>query len=112
MKYVCLIYNEDTPPEGNTAAAQDGFRDERLACAEELRRKGHFVAAHALQPGQAATTVRVRSGRVSATTGAAGGLRAVVLIDAWDLTEAIRLASQMPDARLGSIEIRPMAEPE
>lgn len=114
MKYLCLIYNSETEtPEIAPARERDAVPAEVLAYAEELRRRGHFVAAHALQPGQAAT-VRVRNGRLSMTEGSAADsreqLRAVVVIDARDLNEAIRLASKMPEASRGSIEIRPVKD--
>ena len=118
MKYMCLIYNSEAGTPGTMPARErDAVPAEVLAYAEELRRKGHFVAAHALQSGQAATTVRIRNGRLSMTEGRPGAdrkeeLRAVVVLDARDLNEAIQLASRMPEASSGSIEIRPVEEPE
>lgn len=117
MKYLCLIYNdEEGKRDAVPARGRDVVLGEVRAYAEELRRKGHFVAAHTLQSGQTATTVRVRNGRLSTTEGPALGtteqLRAVIVIDARDLNEAIRLASKMPEARLGSIEIRPVKDPD
>jgi hypothetical protein len=60
--------------------------------------------------------VRVRNGRVSTTDGPFAEtkeqLGGFVLIDARDLNEAIRVASRMPSARLGSIEVRPIRELE
>lgn len=117
MKYLCLIYNaREGTPDAMPARGGDVVPGEVLAYAEELRRKGHFVAAHALQSGQTATTVRVRNGRLSTIEGPAAEtreqLRAVVVIDARDLNEAIRLASKMPEARQGSIEIRPVKDPD
>ena len=108
MKYLCLVYNEEEK--------QGAAPGEVSAYVEELRRKGHFVAAHALSPGQAAAIVRVRSGRLLATEGPAADaerhLSGLLLIDARDLNEAIRLASKMPEARTGSIEIRLVADPD
>jgi hypothetical protein len=56
--------------------------------------------------------VRVRNGKVSATDGPFAEtkeqLGGFFLIDARDLDEAIEVAAQIPSARLGSIEIRPI----
>jgi hypothetical protein len=117
MQYMCLIYNSDAGTPGIMPARErEAVPAEVLAYAEELRRKGHFVAAHALQSGQAAATVRVRNGRLSMTEGPGADrneqLRAVVVLDARDLNEAIQLAARMPEASRGSIEIRPVEEPE
>ena len=115
MKYLCLLYNETGAPDAEVARGPDAVPGEVLGYAEELRRKGHLIAAHALGPEQTATTIRVRNGRLSVAEGSAGlapeHLRGVILIEARDLNEAIRLASQMPDARAGRIEIRPVMEP-
>lgn len=65
--------------------------------------------------GGDAVTIRVRNGRLSAVTGGGGAagehLRDVVVIRARDLNDAIRVASRMPEAQLGSIEIRRVDDP-
>ncbi len=107
MKYLCLVYGEEalmrTIPDGE--CAENG---------EELRRNGHYLTAEALQPVDTATTIRVRQGRVTITDGPFAEtkeqLAGFYLIDAADLEEAIRLASRIPPARIGSIEVRPIRE--
>jgi hypothetical protein len=107
MKYVCLVYLE----EQKLRAVPDS---ECVACGAGFRKSGLLVAAEALEPVQAATTVRVRNGRVSVTDGPFAEtkeqLAGFYLIDARDLTEAIRVASKIPPAREGSVEIRPVRE--
>jgi hypothetical protein len=105
MKYLCLIYGEektlDSMPE-----------DECVAYGEWLRNSGACLASEALQPVQTATTVRVRNGRVSVTDGPFAEtkeqLAGFVLLDARDLDEAIQVASKLPPARVGSVEVRPI----
>jgi len=107
MKYLCLVYGE----EGTLDAVSDG---ECLAFGEELRTGGHRLAAEALQPVQTATTIRVRNGRLLLTDGPFAEtkeqLAGFYLIDARDLNEAIHLASKIPPARIGSVEVRPVRE--
>jgi hypothetical protein len=114
MKYVCLIYNEEKKRDDLSKSEWETFADEALAYDEELKQRGHFIAAEVLQPVQAATTVRVRNGRLSTIEGpvadAKEQLAGFMLIDARDLNEAIQLAAKMPEARLGSIEVRPIRE--
>jgi hypothetical protein len=88
--------------------------DESLEYDATLRRNGHFLAAQALESISAATTVRLRNGKVSVTDGpfaetheTIGGF---ILIEAKDLNEAIQLASRVPAIRLGGIEVRPIKE--
>jgi hypothetical protein len=107
MKYVCLVYSE----EGKLETVSDR---ECLAFGEELLAGGHRLGGEALQPIQTATTVRVRNGRLSLTDGPFAEtkeqLAGFYLIDARDLNEAIHLASKIPPARVGSIEVRPVRE--
>jgi hypothetical protein len=115
MKYVCLIYTDEKRLDAMSEAEQKAFAREALAYREELKQKGYFLAAQDLQGLQAATTVRVRNGRVSTTEGPATDareqLRGFILIDARDLNEAIQVASKMPEAKAGNIEVRPIREP-
>ena len=81
---------------------------------DELRASGHFVTSQALTLPQEAVTVRVRDGKTSTTDGPfmetkelLGGL---VVIEARDLNEAVRLAGAMPFAKLGAIEVRPVVD--
>ena len=107
MKYVCLVY-------GDEKAMRDFPDDECLAYSEEIGASGHRLGGQALQPVDTATTVRVRNGGVSTTDGPFAEtkeqLAGFYLIEARDLNEAIRIASRIPPARIGSIEVRPTRE--
>ena len=107
MKYVCLVYLDETKLD----EVEDS---ECKACGDGLRRSGHHIAAEALQSVDAATTVRVRNGKVSVTDGPFAEtkeqLAGFYLIDAKDLNEAITLAAKIPPARVGSVEVRPTRE--
>ena len=107
MKYLCLVYLE----EQKLDAVPDS---ECLAYGQALGKGGHRLAAEALQPVHTATTVRVRNGKMSVTDGPFAEtkeqLAGFYLIDAKDLNEAIQLASKIPPARVGSVEVRPVRE--
>lgn len=107
MKYLCLVYGE----EKEIGAMTD---DECMAYDQTLRSTGRCLASEALQPVHTATTVRVRHGKVSIKDGpftetkeCLGGF---YLIEAADLNDALKMASQIPPARVGSIEVRPVRE--
>jgi hypothetical protein len=72
------------------------------------------LAAEALQSVQTATTLRVRKNKLSATDGPFAETKeqlcGFVLIQAEDLNQAIRVASKIPSARVGSVEVRPVRE--
>jgi hypothetical protein len=107
MKYLCLVYLE---PDRLRAVPDRECR----ACGEDLRQNGYLVAAEALRPVDTATTVRVRNRRVAVVDGPFAEtkeqLAGFYLIEARDLNEAIQVASRIPPAREGSIEVRPIRE--
>lgn len=114
MKYLCLVfYNEKKRNELSDRESQT-LIDESLDFDEALRREGYFIAAGPLQPVETATTVRVRDRIVSLTDGpfteTNEQIAGFVLIEARDLNEAIRIASRIPPARLGGVEVRPLMD--
>jgi hypothetical protein len=97
-------------------ADAEAHYEEYAEFTEEVRRSGHLVACHRLEPPSAATTVRVRHGAVSTTDGPFAETREQLggyyLIEARDLNEAIQVAARIPGARHGCVEVRPVAEDE
>lgn len=112
MRYLCLIYDDETKMAEMSKAESDAFMGEYLAFTEDVRKSGHMVAGDALHPVHTATTVRVRNGRLSTTDGPFAEtkeqLGGYYLIEARDLNEAIQVASRIPSARTGSVEVRPV----
>lgn len=111
MKYMLLIYAAGGPPS-------DADREQCFAASvrltQELAAEGKFLAASPLQPVSMATTVRVRGDKRSVTDGPFAEtheqLGGYYLIEAQDLDDAIQIASRIPGARWGSVEIRPVLE--
>jgi hypothetical protein len=114
MKYICLVYLVESDMGAMTKPEADLCTTESLAYDDALRRAGHLVVAHALQPVETATTVRVRGGKLFTTDGPFAEtkeqLGGFILIEARDLNEAIQVAARIPLARRGSIEVRPIRE--
>ena len=113
MKYLCLVYLEEKTFATTPGRPSD---PECFTFGEGMRKSGHYVAAEALQPVKTARTVRVRNGKTSITDGPFAEtkeqLGGFYLIEAADENEALRLAAQIPPARVGSIEVRPIRELE
>ncbi len=114
MNYMCLIYQDedrlDAMPEGEwNALIQD-----HVAFDESLTKSGHWIAAKPLERSSTATTVRVRSGKVSITDGPFAETKeqfaGFYLIEAKDLDDAIDVASRIPSARYGIVEVRPVRD--
>jgi hypothetical protein len=114
MKYLCLVYHDEQTIQALPQGEYEAIMGESLAYREEMRRGGRSIAASSLEFVGAAATIRVWNGRVAVTAGpfaeAREQLSGFYLLEARDLNEAIRLAAQMPPARLGSVEVRPIKE--
>jgi len=115
MKFLCLICAETVMEQMPEEAAQRHFEEYR-EFTEAIRKSGHFIGSNRLLPPHAATTIRVRQGKVSITDGpyveTKEQLGGYFIIEAKDLNEAIDVASRIPGARIGCVEVRPIAEDE
>ncbi len=115
MKFLCLICAEKVMEQMEPADA-DGHYAEYARFTGDIRASGHYLGCNRLLPSSEAVTIRVRNGRVAATDGpwieTKEQLGGYYLIEARDLNEAIRVASRIPGAARGCVEIRPVAEDE
>jgi hypothetical protein len=111
MKYLCLIYSDENVLHNSPDSPRDG---ECYDYFQSVQQSGRMLAAEPLEPVATATTVRVRGGKLSITDGPFAEtkeqLAGFYLIEARDLNEAIQLASKIPPAREGSIEVRPVRQ--
>jgi len=111
MKYLCLVYSDERLLHSSPDSPEDA---ECWAYAESIQGSGRMVAAEALESVQTATTVRMRNGKLSITDGPFAEtkeqLAGFYLIDAKDLNEALQVAGNIPAARVGSVEVRPVRQ--
>jgi hypothetical protein len=116
MRYLCMVCYDQKTLDNLSKPEFDALVGESLAYDDELRDGGHYLYSGALQSIQTATTLRIQSGKVLATDGPFAETKehigGFIVIEARDLDEAIRLASKIPPARLGCIEVRPIQELE
>ena len=114
MKYLCLVYVEETKLEGLAKGEREKLVDESLDYMEVLRKNGHGIAWNALERVQTAASVRVRDGKTFTTDGPFAEtkeqLGGFFLIEAGDLSDAVRIAAKFPAARIGCVEVRPVRE--
>jgi hypothetical protein len=114
MRYLCLIYSDETQypklPESEVKKVMGDY----MSFGEGIKQSGQYIAAARLQPTHTATTVRSRNGKISTTDGPFAEtkeqLGGFYLINARDLNEAIQVASKIPGTRFGSVEVRPIWE--
>lgn len=109
MQFMLLIYQDE-------AILSDEQRQdcyvESTKLTHQLHAEGKFVSASPLQSVTTATTVRVREDRSLLTDGPFAETREQLggffIVEAKDLDEAIAIASRIPGARYGSVEVRPV----
>ena len=107
MKYLCLVYLD----QEHWSACPDHLC---ASYAQQLSDNKRLIAGEPLHPAHTATTVRVRNGQVQLFDGPFAETKELLagfyLVDAKDLNDAIQIASGIPPARHGSIEVRPVRE--
>lgn len=116
MKYLCLIYLDEKMLAAMPESDMSALNARHLAFNDGLLDQGHFIEAEALQSAAATACVRVRNGRTSVTDGPYAETKEMVagfyFIEARDLNEAIQVASRIPSAPLGTVEVRPCRDLE
>ncbi|MBA3356744.1 MAG: YciI family protein [Pyrinomonadaceae bacterium] len=114
MKYMLLIYHEEQAWGGFTEQERQKMYAEYGQFSQEIIASGHHLGGSELHPCSTATSVRVRDGKQLATDGPFAEtkeqLGGYYLIEAGNLDEAIAIAARIPSARMGTIEVRPVAE--
>nr|QLH55653.1 YciI-related protein [Myxococcus xanthus] len=114
MKYLLMIYENEKAAATLSEAEVQRVLGEYGTFTEAIQRSGHFLSGEELEPTAAATTVRIRDGKRLTTDGPFAETREQLggffLVEARDLDEAIGIASRIPSARSGSIEVRPVRE--
>jgi len=111
MRYLCLIYLNEAELAAMPEPQMSALNARHLEFNDGLVDGGHFIEAEALEPAGATTCIRARQGRTAVTDGPYAEtkeqLAGFYLIEARDLNEAIQVASRIPSAPLGAIEVRP-----
>lgn len=116
MQFLILIYNDatllDAMPQGEFDKTMHGC----FVHADELRAQGKLSQSMQLEAPSTGRTVRIRNGRTSVVDGPFAETKEMLggfnLIEAADLDEAVRIASEFPWAETGCIEVRPVRDIE
>lgn len=111
MKYMLLVYADE---HIMTQAERDDCYVKSAKLARDLHARGQYVDASPLQLTPTATSVRVRNDKRFVTDGPFAETREQLggyyIVETRNLDEAIAIAEQIPAARWGTIEVRPILE--
>ena len=112
MQYLLMFYQNEADYAKIDAATSKKMLEEYGAFTQSIIHSGNFKAGDRLQPAPTATTVRVRDGKTLTTDGPFAETREQLggyyLVEAKDLDAALAIATRIPGARYGSIEVRPI----
>ena len=114
MKYICLGYIEPNKFETMSESERNAMLDECFNYDDFLKKNGHFAGGEALQGPNSAATLRWKNGKVSISDGPYAETKeqigGILILEARDLNDAIRLMSEHPGVKAGPFEIRPVAD--
>lgn len=108
MQYMALIYTNEGGADVDDATLMTQYN----AFTKAVSEAGVLKAGDALHPANTATCVRVRGGKQTLTDGpfveSKEALGGYYLLECDTLDEAVKWAAQIPGARYGTIEVRPV----
>ena len=114
MKYMLLIYNEPGQEGRLSDAERDEMMSDYFAFTQRVVDSGEMVSGEPLQGVETATTVCVRDGGSVVTDGPFAETKEVLggyyLVDVDGLARAQQLAAEIPTAKWGRIEVRPLMD--
>jgi len=109
-----LVHHDEEAFRKRSEEERQKLFQESVALANELNRSGKYCSAAPLHPTSETSCVRVRDGKRVVTDGPFAETREQIggyfLVDAQDLNEALDIASRIPGARIGTVEVRPVTE--
>jgi hypothetical protein len=114
MKYMLLVRHDERVLDNLSEAERQEILEESVQLARQLHTEGRYLHAAPLRESAKATNIRIREGKTLVTDGPFAETREQVLgyflIDVGSLDEAIGIAARIPGARIGTIELRQIAE--
>jgi len=114
MQFLLLIYTDDSLLEALPAGEADAMMRECFNHADDLREQGNLRQSQQLEAPATAKTVRIRAGRLNVVDGPFAETKEMLggfnLIEAADMDEAVRIASEFPWTATGCVEIRPIRD--
>jgi hypothetical protein len=114
MRYVLLICADESAAAAMSPDEEKTMDEGYTAFAEEMGRRGVLRGGERLRPTTDSTTVRVRGGEVVTSDGPFAETKEQIggyfIVECDDLDQAVEVASRLPAAEHGSIEVRPIWE--
>ncbi|MBX3304084.1 MAG: YciI family protein [Nitrospira sp.] len=116
MTFMLIVHHDENAFARMSEATRRDMLAESVQLTHQLHANGQYLSASPLHPSTTAVIVRVRDGKPMVTDGPFVETREQIagyfLIQASDIEEATAIAAQVPGARIGSVEVRPVRDVE
>lgn len=114
MKFMLIVHHDEEAFNKIEKEKRQQMLAESIELTHQLHAAGQYLSASPLQPAATAVMVRVREGKPLVTDGPFAETREQIagyfLIDAKGFDEAVGIATRVPGARIGTVEVRPLIE--
>ena len=114
MEYLLLVYTDAELHEALPEAEYDARMRYCLTHADELAQQGRLKAYRQLETPASGRSVRIRDGKTTVLDGPFAETKEVLagfnLIEADSLEQAVEIAKDIPWAKTGCIEVRPVRD--
>lgn len=114
MKYALLIYDDESMAVAPGTPESEEIMQRYWSLTGDINNEGVNKGGEALNSVDTATTVRIRGGELQVTDGPFAEtkeqLGGFYIVETDNLDQAINIASRIPGAETGSVEVRPVFE--
>ncbi len=114
MKFLLIVHHDEEAFKKIEQEERQALLAESIELTHQLHAAGQYVHASPLHPAGTSVIVRVREGKPFVTDGPFIETREQIagyfLVTARNLNEAVSIASRVPGARIGTVEVRPLIE--
>ncbi len=112
MQYLLMIYSDENTMKNMNPDEMGAYLGAYQTFSKDVAASGNMLGGNALQGSETATCVSLNAGKIVTTDGpfieTKEQLGGYYLIEAKDLDEAVEIASRIPTAKHGTIEVRPI----
>ncbi len=114
MKFLLMIYQNEQRWLELSEAERQQIYNEYGKLRERLNSTGQYLGGSQLQLTTTATSIQIRDGKELVSDGPFAEtheqLGGYLLIDVKNVDEAIAIGKQIPSARTGTVEVRPLVD--
>lgn len=114
MEYLLLVYADESLREQMPEGEYEAHMRTCFKHADDLRAQGKLKDYRQLEQPETAKAVRIRGGKTTVLDGPFAETKEILagfnLIEADSLDEAVEIASHIPWAQTGCIEVRPVRD--